>query len=42
MEFALADRLHMTVAALREAMTYEEFLGWIAFMRIRKRELDER
>jgi hypothetical protein len=41
MEFALADRLHRTVAELREAMSYEEFLGWIAFYRIKKREMGE-
>lgn len=41
-EFFLADRLRMTVADLREKMTYDEFVSWgIYHARIaQKRELE--
>ncbi len=35
--FALADRLHMTVAEMTATMTVDEFNSWCAYMRIRER-----
>jgi len=41
MEHMVAENLSMSVAGLRECMSHEEFLGWVAFYRVRdqKREM---
>jgi hypothetical protein len=36
--FELADRLKMTVAALKRELTAEELAGWVAYARLRPRQ----
>lgn len=36
--FQLADRLGMTVRGLMESMTTEEFLGWLAFHKMKGKQ----
>ncbi|MDQ2084768.1 hypothetical protein RA307_31705 [Xanthobacteraceae bacterium Astr-EGSB] len=36
--FALADRLHMTVAELKSKLSHVEFIDWLAYLRILDRE----
>jgi hypothetical protein len=37
--YSLADRLHKTLTEI-EAMTFEEYLGWVAYFRITEKKLD--
>ena len=36
--FALADRLHTTVADLKTRLSHVEFVEWLAYLRIVNRE----
>jgi hypothetical protein len=36
--YSLADRFGMTVADLKARMTEEEYIGWCAYLRIRREQ----